>query len=77
MYGTQQKIPSEGCVCVSGGKPETLYTQQSVVCMEEKKLAGVCFALIKRNSGNKRKAYGKVDQVFCLRGEKDAVIQKI
>lgn len=25
----------------------------------------------RRNSGNIRKAYGKVDQVFCLRGEKD------
>lgn len=29
MYGTQQKIPSEG-------GSETLYTQQSCVCMEEK-----------------------------------------
>lgn len=59
-----------------GGEHEALYTQQSVVCMEEreKKIAGVCFALIKRgkrNSANKRKADGKVDQVFCLRGAKD------
>lgn len=30
MYGTQQKIPSEG------GQPETLYTQQSVVCIDKK-----------------------------------------
>lgn len=25
----------------------------------------------KRNSGNERKAYGKVDLVFCLRVEED------
>lgn len=75
MYGTQQKIPSEG-------GSETLYTQQSFVCMEEKTSWCVFCTYQKRSLYEekgiweiKEKASGKVDQVLCLGGEKDS--QKI
>lgn len=42
-----------------GGGGETVYSQQSAVCMEEKKLAGVCFALVKRGAAMKQKEFRK------------------
>lgn len=44
---------------VGGGVGGTVYSQQSVVCMEEKKLAGVCFALVKRGASMKQKEFRK------------------
>lgn len=63
MYGTLQKIPS-------GGEPETLYTQQSVVCMEEKTSQCVCCTYPKQSLYDTKeiqeKTYGKEHKVFCL-----------
>ena len=63
-----EKIPSEG-------GEDTLYTPQSVVCMEERGRAGVCALHLSKDEPEgiqeiKEKPMGKRIGCFCLSGEK-------
>lgn len=56
MYGTQQKIPCEGG---GGGGWQKLCIHNKVLSVWTRKLAGVCFALIKRGASMRKKEFSK------------------